>query len=109
MFRYSKLEERGRRSRSANLIDPYPELAEIHENPLMHYLDRMNLDYLVARKRRTKLLDSKQRVIDYIKEIREKFKESLGALPDPGMSALRSKVVRTVDKGDYLIDHVFIE
>jgi hypothetical protein len=107
LSRYSKLEGIARKRRELNFIDPYPEVEDFHQNDLLQYFDRMNLDYLVARKTKTKTINSKEKVKSYVKEVKRAFEQSLGELPRS--TANRVEVTKTLDQGTYLIDNVFIE
>jgi hypothetical protein len=105
--RYSKLEEIARQRRVRNFIDPYPDVEEFHQNALLQFLDQLNLDYLVARKTKTKTIDSLEKVQSYIKEVKSIFEKCLGPLPPS--SANRAQITKTFDQGTYLIDNVLIE
>lgn len=107
MSRFSKLEGIARKKRELNYIDPYPDVEDFHQNDLLRYFDRMNLDYLVARKTKTKTIDSREKVKGYIEEVKNAFKQSLGELPHS--TANRVEITKTIDQGTYLIDNVFIE
>jgi cephalosporin-C deacetylase-like acetyl esterase len=107
MSRFSKLEGIARKRRELIYIDPYPDVEEFHQNDLLRYFDQMNLDYLVARKTKTKTIDSAVKVKGYIEEVKHAFKQSLGELPHS--TANRVEITKTLDQGTYLIDNVFIE
>jgi hypothetical protein len=107
LSRYSELEGIARKRRELNFIDPYPDVEEFHQNDLLQYFDRMNLDYLVARKTKTKTINSMEKVKSYIDEVKSAFHKSLGELPRS--TASRVEITKTLDQGTYLIDNVFIE
>lgn len=89
------------------ITDYYPEIIRYHSNEILTYFDLLNTDYVVDRKKRLKLIDSKEKAIRYINEVKEAFKDCLGEMPREGGS--HADVVATLDKGSYLIDKVLIE
>ncbi|RAV08305.1 alpha/beta hydrolase family protein [Paenibacillus contaminans] len=104
---YSKQEQLAMKRRENSYLDVYPEIERYHQNPLLSYLDRRNLQYVLERKTRVKTIDTPEKAQRYIDEVRAGFKECLGLVP--GSPNVRAVVTGTVDKGAYLIDCVSIE
>ncbi|WP_169306548.1 alpha/beta hydrolase family protein [Cohnella pontilimi] len=107
MFKVSDWEESATKAREMSYIDAYPEIEEYHQNELLKYLDRRNTEYLVARKRMTKSIDTAEKAQAYAADVRERFRRCLGSLP--GGRADRVYVTKTLDQGGYMIDTVYIE
>lgn len=85
----------------------YPDIERFHKNELLHFFDRINTDYLIKRKLRFNTVQTRDEALAYADEVRASFAECLGGLQ--GFGPVRAEVVRTVDKGRYLIDNVLVE
>lgn len=88
-------------------LEYYPEMDRFHKNELMRYFDAVNKDYLVGRKTVSKRVDSRGKVLEYIKGVKEAFAGCLGTLPERGGE--NSRVVKTLQQENYFIDNVLIE
>lgn len=93
--------------RELSYIDPYPEIERYHQNPLLRHLDRLNLDYLINRKSRTKSIRNAEETREYLEAVRMAFRQCIGPLPEDRV--VRSTVTGTIDKGSYLVDKVVIK
>jgi hypothetical protein len=93
--------------RELTYIDPYPEIETYHRNPLLSYLDALNLDYLIRRKTVTKRIADADQAREYAETVKRTFRQCIGPLPED--RRVRAIVTGTIDKGTYLIDRVVIE
>jgi len=101
-------EQQADRRRELTYIDPYPELECYHRNDFRRYLDRLSAEYLVRRKTAAKEANTPEKAAAYCRDVRQKFRQVVGDLPDDG-GAARSFVTGTVDCGSYRVDAVLIE
>ena len=85
----------------------YPDIERFHKNELLSFFDSLNTEYLVKRKKRFNLIDTRSEALAYIEEVRKSFSDCLVELPGGG--TINAKVVKTADMGGYFIDNVLIE
>ena len=104
---YEKDILKSKMANSFNIVGYYPNIVRYHNNELMSYFDNLNLDYTVKRKEHIKQVTNKVQLEEYIKEIKAAYMDCYGDMPKK--TDIKSEVVRTIDKGDYLIDIVLIE
>lgn len=94
-------------STNKHVNDYYPDIVRFHKNELLSYLDCLNTDYVVKRKKKLNAVQSKDEAIAYIDEVKAAFAGCLGEIP--GGPQVHANVVKTLDKGRYWIDNVLIE
>lgn len=107
MRNYSAWEEATRRCQEQSYIDPYPEWTEYRDNDLLRFFAEHNLQYHLSRKAMIKAIGTKEQALDYISQVRRKFRLCLGDLP--ATSGSHSVVAGKLDKGTYWIDKIRLE